>query len=186
VRAAKQQALDRLSWYCETMPERLEAGEGLILFGPVGTGKDHLAVCVAREAIRGHGIDVVWTDGTRLFSEIRDGMDLSRTEGSVLEPLERAPVLYLSDPVPPAAELSRFERAVLFRLIDARYRALKPTWITCNFEDAADANSRLSLQVMDRLRHGSVAVDCNWKSARATREPAAGGASSSNGRKRGK
>lgn len=167
--ASQKQAVETLKWYYDTLPERVAKGDGLILIGASGTGKDHLLSALARAAVTKHNQSVRWADGARLFSQLRDGMSLDTTENSVLAPLERADILYLSDPVPPGSVLTTFQKSAMFRLIDTRYRHLRPTWLTCNFEDQADAVKSLSASIVDRLRHGSMFIECDWPTYRVAR-----------------
>ncbi len=80
----KQAVLRGITEYASNLPEEVTAGRGVILFGPVGTGKDHLLVALARIAIEQYGIDVMWRDCLDVFSEIRDRIN---------EQLDQAPVI---------------------------------------------------------------------------------------------
>lgn len=168
-RDQQSRAIAKLKSYEARMRSRVASGENIIFLGGVGTGKDHLVSALALAAIAVHGLEVRWSDGCRLFSLMRDNISLDRSEESLLAPLERADVLYLSDPVPPDCELTQYQKAAIFRLIDTRYRNLKPTWMTCNFQDGGEAAKFLSESIVDRLRDAATIISADWDSRRKPR-----------------
>ncbi|MCH8047905.1 MAG: hypothetical protein IID44_29780 [Planctomycetes bacterium] len=44
----QQEVVDKLRSYCESMVGQVREGRGIVLFGPAGTGKDHLMMTLAR------------------------------------------------------------------------------------------------------------------------------------------
>jgi DNA replication protein DnaC len=52
--------------------EFIEAGEGLLLYGPVGVGKSHIAIAIGHLACR-RGHDVAFTTASRLLAELAGG-----------------------------------------------------------------------------------------------------------------
>jgi hypothetical protein len=55
---------------------------------------------------------------------------------------------------------------MLFRVVDARYRQCKPTWITVNAVGRTELDRRMGAQTADRITDGAVALFCNWPSYR--------------------
>jgi DNA replication protein DnaC len=164
---AQQKAAETLRLFGKSMDDHCEAGRGLILFGPKGTGKDHLAMALAFRAIIQFGLDVEWTNGMDLFGRFRDAMDDKDTsEHDLIREYARRQILYISDPVPPVGNLTEFQASVLFRILDARYSSMKPTWITVNVTSAVELDARIGAQNGDRLRDGATAIFCNWPSYR--------------------
>lgn len=161
-------AVESLMDYGRNLEQRISDGCGIILFGPKGTGKDHLLTAIANGAIMGHGVDVEWINGMDLFGKVRDTFnDESREdESDVLARFIRCQVLYLSDPLPPSGNLTDFQAATLFRVLDARYSAMRPTWISVNVTSSVELDARIGAQNGDRLRDGAVAIFCNWPSHR--------------------
>lgn len=156
--------------YDAKMPGHVEAGTNLLFIGPPGTGKDHLMVALIRTAILRHGGTVEWINGMDWFGRIRDAMTDGERERDVLRELIEPDVLALSDPVPPLGDLTDFQRIMLYRAIDGRYRNRRPTWITANVAGKDDASARLGPQTYDRLRDGGIILWCNWASYRKAME----------------
>ena len=75
-------------------------------------------------------------------------------------------MLVLSDPVPPKGELSDYSESILYRIVDARYITMKPTWTTMNVASGEEADRRLGAPIVDRLRHGALCLSCDWPSFR--------------------
>lgn len=164
----KKKAIEVLKDYGRNISTRVANGNGLILFGPKGTGKDHLAMALAQHAIMDDGIAVEWVNGMDLFGKFREAMDddSKTSEKEIVNHYVECQLLYISDPVPPAGNLTEFQTAVLFRILDARYNRMRPTWVTVNVTSAAELDSRIGSQNGDRLRDGALAVFCNWQSYR--------------------
>lgn len=142
---------------------------GLVLYGPVGTGKDHLAFAVCRAAIRA-GKTVRWINGQNWFGLVRDAMDTSRSEASLIADLARPDMLCLSDPLPPSVGerdgLTPHQATMLYRLIDARYSRGVPTICTVNVLDDAEADERMGTPTWDRLTHDAWKLKCDWPTHR--------------------
>lgn len=171
---SQQEAVTSLTSYCESITERVEAGDGIVLFGPRGTGKDHLLMAVARVAI-GSSFTVEWRNGLDLFGDVRDAMTNGSEEKRIVKDLIRPDVLYLSDPLPlittgigtkTSGALSEFQASMLFRILDGRYSRRRPTWCTVNVQGGDELDLRMGAQNADRLRDGALAIFCNWPSYR--------------------
>lgn len=147
--------------------ENLTAGCGsLILYGAVGTGKDHLMANALYAAAR-RGIEAGWVNGQELYGQARDLMGKPATNESAWLNTWSAPqILGISDPVTPVGELSAWRLELLYRLIDRRYRAMKKTWVTMNVKTEEEADQKLSQQVFDRLQEGATIIPCFWPSFR--------------------
>jgi DNA replication protein DnaC len=138
---------------------------GVILFGPVGTGKDHLAFAVCRSALKA-GKLVRWINGQNWFGIVRDAMDTDRSEASLIADLARPELLCLSDPLPPVGPLTQFQATMLYRLVDARYSRGVPTICTINVADDSEADERMGAATWDRLTHDAWKIKCNWPTYR--------------------
>lgn len=166
---AQKRAVKELVDYCGEITDRIADGEGVILFGPKGTGKDHLAMALARAAILA-GKYVLWQNGMDLFGDIRDGIDRGDSERALVRRMVNPEVLYLSDPLPPFGNLTEYQASMLFRILDGRYSRGKPTWCTVNVSSGADLDARMGAQNGDRLRDGAIAIFCDWPSHRRVKQ----------------
>tara|TARA_R110000824_G_scaffold741_7_gene4624 strand:+ start:4553 stop:5350 length:798 start_codon:yes stop_codon:yes gene_type:complete len=163
----QEKTLRRVREYVDDIEANVQNGNGAFLIGPPGTGKDHLAVAIAREAVIRLGVSARWLDVATLRSELRDAIKSSTEEKKTLAPYLKADVLILSDPIPPGSGgLSDFQADALFRLIDGRWRECRPTLITANFRTEQEAEGVLGSQVVDRLSHGGLRLRCQWGSFR--------------------
>lgn len=142
-----------------------DSKDGLVLYGPIGTGKDHLAFAVCREAIRA-GKTVRWLNGRSWFGSVRDAMDSTKSEAAIIDEVRRPDVVCLSDPLPPIGALTAHQADMLYRFVDARYTRGVPTICTLNVENDADADERLGVPTWDRLCDGAFKLHCNWPSWR--------------------
>lgn len=163
--ADMRRVVESLTAYADDMPARVAAGQGVVLFGPAGTGKDHLMAALMRAACR-HGLSVEWRNGMDLFAERRDAIAKQTPERELIVAMGRPDVLAVSDPVPPSGPLTEGQMEFLFRILDRRYRERRPVWVTANFETGKDAETKIGAQLVDRLRDGALALDCNWPSYR--------------------
>ncbi len=160
---AQEAVLAEVRQYAAEIRQRVKCGQGVVLFGPSGTGKDHLLVGLCRAALAAD-IRVRWANGSTLFRSLREG--IGEQEDAIVERHIFADVLYLSDPVPPVGGLTPFQASALFAIVDGRYRAQRPTWCSMNVKDGNEAAQRLGSAIHDRLRDGAIALKCSWPSYR--------------------
>lgn len=163
----QQRAVELVRGYLERLDDHVAAGEGLILYGPSGTGKDHLAIGAGRIAV-GRGYTVGWRSAQTIFSDFRDSFsdDSGDSEEDILRNLIQPDVLIVSDPVPSHGELTDFQGNILYRIVNARYCEQKPTWTTLNVANVDEARRRVGPATIDRLTHGATPVFCSWPSFR--------------------
>jgi len=104
---------------------------GIMLVGPVGTGKTHLAIAILQELIKkGHAGAYVTVP--ELLDEIRDSIssDVKGGSAKLMQLVKTIPVLVLDDMGTEKA--TEWVRERLFVIINARYEDMKPTIITTN------------------------------------------------------
>jgi DNA replication protein DnaC len=168
------ETLARVKALAARLPESIQAGENLVLFGTVGTGKDHLAVSLLRLAAAEHAIPGEYWPGDRLEAHLAGKRDA--TTGELSDRVFREirlghasltyPVALLSDPVRPASDLPAWILNKLFGVIDQRYRELKSTWLTVNVRSEEELKEKLSPQIFDRLSESCLFLPCFWPSFR--------------------
>lgn len=168
-RLPEQQAvINKLQDYCLDAVANIEQGNGIAIYGPKGTGKDHLAMAVCHELIYTCGVKIEWVNGVALYAAFRDCMDRNAefSELQVVERYAKPEVLYISDPLPPSGILSDYQMAALFNVLDERYSRQLPTIVTINVQTGEEMDKRLGPQNGDRIRDGALAVRCSWSSYR--------------------
>lgn len=164
--ARQREVIDECRRLAVRLQTELDADSGLVLFGPPGTGKDHILAAMLRAACAG-GRSVKWLNGLDFFGDMRDRMDSESPESTVIRDLAVPDILAISDPLPPWGPLTSFQAQTLFRVIDRRYRQEKPIWVTINVAGGAEAAERIGTAVVDRLKERALSVHCNWPSFRA-------------------
>lgn len=162
-REKRKAALDAAVSYLTSAKTTILKGVNLILLGTPGTGKDHLAIGIARScAIR--GLSARSISGQELFASA----DRARRNGQdAIEPgLKTCRILVLSDPLPNAVTPSVHEAKLLMQLVDARYRHALPTIVTANAESENDLRDAMAGPLEDRLFGGSKIVEMRWTTFR--------------------
>jgi DNA replication protein DnaC len=110
------------------------AEKGLLLMGPSGVGKTHLAVASLKELIRrGHG--GLFCDYRELLKEIQASYNPASqsTEMGILEPIRTVEILVLDDLG--ASKPSDWVRDIVGIVLNARYNERRTTIITSNYLD---------------------------------------------------
>ena len=161
----QRMAVNQIEGYLDELKANLKRGAGLILYGVIGTGKDHLLAAALYAAAK-QGFSGRWSNGQELYSGVRDTMDAGKKESEWLATWATTDILGISDPLAAFGELNAWRQELLYRLVDKRYRKLKATWITMNALTPQDADKKLSQQVFDRLQENAVIVPCFWPSYR--------------------
>lgn len=156
--------------FANDVMERSKNGGGLVLFGAVGTGKDHLMIASAFVAVLKFSIKVKWVNVSTLAEQTRDLFKAERLQNDLIATYSRVPILAMSDLTPQKGETSPFLTEVILRILDIRYRELRPTWVTMNARDGEEARQALADPIVDRLRHNSLCLPCQWASARKPAE----------------
>ena len=138
----------------------------VLIAGPCGTGKSHIAQALGHEAVR-HDHDVIFTTQSRLLGQLQAAR-ATQTFERRFQALARVPLLIIDDfglkPLQPPQDDDFHE------LISERYERTA-TIVTSNlaFEEwgTAFSNRLLAAATLDRLRHAAYCVVLDGHSYRA-------------------
>ncbi len=111
---------------------------GLLLIGPCGVGKTHLAVAALRE-LMGRGHQARFYDYRELLKELQASYDPDHpvSEMGVLEPVLKSEVLLIDDLG--ASKPSPWALDTIGHILNKRYNDKRVTLLTTNYLDVADA-----------------------------------------------
>jgi len=163
--ADKRRALEAAQAYVDGIVENFEKGACLALCGKAGTGKTHLAIAIAKEAInRGYG--ALFTSVMRAVREVKETYRRD-SETSEREAIRKftGPHLLVLDEVGVQFGTDA-EKLILFEIINGRYEQMKPTVVISNLAKEG-LQEYLGERAFDRLReNGGRLVVFDWDSYR--------------------
>jgi DNA replication protein DnaC len=159
--ATKVAALGRCDW--------VDEAKNVLLVGPIGTGKTHLAIALGIEAARKRYHVAFWraADLVRMLLEARDSRELSRLQRRLM----RVDLLILDE-----LGFVPFDRAggeLLFNAIADRYER-KSVMLTSNlifseWPKVFAGDEKLTTALLDRLADGAHVITTKGKSFRMRR-----------------
>ena len=114
---------------------------GLLLTGPIGCGKTHLAVGIAKELIAQKSAACLFYDYRELLKQIQNSYNASVqvTEMDVLRPVFEAEVLVLDELG--AAKPTEWVWDTVSHILNTRYNDKRTTIITTNYKDLPPAGA---------------------------------------------
>lgn len=133
--------------YAKNFPHFLKEGKGLLLYGPVGTGKSFYAACIANRVID-MGYTAKMTNFATLTNDLQ-GMSAGRNQ--YIEDLNRYDILVIDDLG--AERKSEYMQEMVTNIIDSRYRSGLPMIITTNLssEEIKRPDNISFARIYDRL-----------------------------------
>lgn len=147
--------------YVDGMPLTIRTGRGLIILGPLGTGKSSTAGLIARHAIMA-GAVVRWSYVPDLLGELGD---INKRE-HIVQQQTRADLLIWDDFN--AQKISAFHMGFLDRITENRYRNRRAMIVTTNLSVAGLRNFEDGARMIDRWRQRCELVGITGESLRQT------------------
>ncbi|AHF77930.1 Phage replication protein [Sodalis praecaptivus] len=153
--------------YASKWPDRLKQGGGLVLCGKPGTGKNHLALAIAKHVITVHQSAALFTTALRLGRAFKStwGKNSERSEYDVIHAYTD-PALLIIDEVGVQFG-SDTEKLILFEVINTRYEKMKPTILISNLPKD-ELSAFIGERVIDRMNDGGgCTLAFTWDSYRS-------------------
>jgi DNA replication protein DnaC len=124
---------------------------GLLLVGPSGRGKTHLACAILAELVASKGVTGLYADFSDLLLKIQTTFrpDADFSKESVLTPYAEVELLVLDELG--ASKPHPWVLDVLYNLLNTRYNRKKLLVATSNFEDEIDPSSGERERLEDRI-----------------------------------
>lgn len=152
-----------LKQYTEDLGDHAAHGRGLILTGPVGTGKSSMAGLVAQAAVMA-GLSVVWQHVPSLLSLLLHG-----DRRDVANAFQRAvsPAVLVWDDFW-LGEVQAWQMGHLDRVVEQRYSRHRPIVMTTNVPRKALESDESITRIMDRLGERTFWITVAGESMRKT------------------
>jgi DNA replication protein DnaC len=133
--------------YVENFPELRKKGQGLLLYGTVGTGKTYAAAEVAN-ALIDKGYSALVTNFARIANTV-GGMYGGKQD--YYDSLNRFDLLVIDDLA--AERKTEYMQEIVYNVIDSRYRAGLPMIITTNLtaEELKNPQDITNKRIFDRV-----------------------------------
>jgi DNA replication protein DnaC len=150
-----QNAVARAQRFAEAYPV---VSKGLVLIGPPGIGKTHIAVAVLKEVIARTGARGLFRDTRELLSDIKSTYDpvTKAAASDVLRPVVEAELLVLDDLG--SERPTDWVEETMNLIVNTRYNACRATIFTSNYEDLPEHDdpstliARIGFRIHSRLR----------------------------------
>lgn len=153
VNAEAERCLKVCKAYAAKWPERLKQGGGLVMCGKPGTGKNHLALAIARQVIHQYMSTVRFTTALKIARHFKSTWSKGSmvTEDDVIQEYT-SPHLLIIDEVGVQFG-SEAEKLIMFEIINTRYERMRPTILISN-QTRKELAAFIGERVIDRMSDG--------------------------------
>ena len=153
--------------YAARWLDRRRQGGGMVMCGKPGTGKNHLALAIAKEVISTYQHSAIFTTAMKIARAYKAtwAKDSDRNENDVINTFTH-PDLLIIDEIGVQFG-SEAEKMILFEVINTRYEQMKPTIIISNLakDELADF---IGERIIDRMNDGGgCTLSFTWESYRS-------------------
>jgi DNA replication protein DnaC len=152
--------------------EFIQAGEGLLLYGPVGVGKSHIACGLGHAACR-RGYDVVFTTCSRLLAELAGG-HADRSFDTRVRKLAKPALLIVDDWA--MRDFTAVQADDVFELLQERLERPGRSLVLTSNRSPSDwyplfPNAVVGESILDRVLNSSHHILLEGKSYRPAKRP---------------
>lgn len=121
-----QKAYQLAERYVKNFADMYTKRQGILFWGPVGTGKSYTAACIANELMNGF-VPVIMTSFVKILQNIQGDKE---EESEIIKRLDEAKLLIIDDLGTERNTDYALEK--VYNIIDSRYRSGKPLVLTTN------------------------------------------------------
>lgn len=145
VNANNRKAYNLARNYCQQFDRMFADNQGVIFYGPVGTGKSYTAACIGNELLD-HNQSVIMTSFVKILQNIEN-----QDEAGYIAMLNSAKLLILDDLGTERNTDYALEK--VYNIIDSRSRTSKPMVLTTNLSlnDMLDVQDIRYKRIYDRI-----------------------------------
>lgn len=138
---------DAVRRYAEQFGTMQGSNTGLLLYGPVGTGKTFLSACVANHVLA-QGYSAEMTNFSRVVNDIQSSWEGKQ---EYIDRLVRKDLLIIDDLG--IERESEFMQEQVYNIVDARYKSGKPLIVTTNIslEEIKNPKNEQRMRIYDRI-----------------------------------
>ncbi len=155
--ALRRRLVEHFQRYVQSFNFEKKFPPGILMIGPVGCGKSHLAAAILREIIA-KGYTGLYYNSPDLLRDIRSTFNLEngRTEDELIEDLTAVDLFVLDDLG--AEKVSDFVLDRFYLVVNQRYEVCKPMVVTTNLMEE-ELRGRLGDRIVSRFLEMCDVVD---------------------------